>query len=120
MTTANAAVPATLANATQFPVGIAFDVSFEAFSARLTTLPNNELRFHIPEGPFAHTEAVKITTTLIRPGVFLVSWVEAGGATVVHVEDFANAILYSHATLPDGTFLRMHAPIRLVSPEQTP
>lgn len=119
MTTHETAIPSSLAAATEFPVGLAFDISFEAFSVRLTALPNGELRFHIPDGPFARTETVKITTTLIRPGVFLVSWIEAGGATVVHVEDFANAILYSHATLPDGTFLRMQAPIRLASAEKS-
>jgi len=108
-------IPASLSGSTEYPVGLEFDVKFDAFSVRLSTLPNSELRFHIAEGPFARTETVKIVTTSIRPGVFIVSWVEAGGATVVHVEDFAQRVLYSHATLPDGTFLRMHAPIRVIS-----
>ena len=112
-------IPASLAAATEYPVGLQFDVEFEAFAVRLTTLPNSELRFRIPEGPYARTETVKIVTTLLRPGVFIVSWVEASGATVVHVEDFAQGALYSHATLPDGAFLRMQAPIRVVSHEVT-
>jgi hypothetical protein len=58
-----------------------------------------------------------MVATAIRPGVFLVSWVEASGATVVHVEDFARGIVYSHATLPNGEFLRMKGPIRVVSSE---
>lgn len=103
-----------LAEAIEYPVGVSFDVVFDAFAVRLTTLPGGELRFHIAEGPYARTETVKCVATSIRPGVFLVSWVEASGATVVHVEDFARAVLYSHATLPDGTFLRMHAPLRIV------
>jgi hypothetical protein len=112
-------IPASISGSTEYPVGLEFDVKFDAFTVRLTTLPNSELRFHIAEGPYARTETVKIVTTLIRPGVFIVSWVEAGGATVVHVEDFAQGALYSHATLPDGTFLRMQAPIRVVSHEVT-
>jgi hypothetical protein len=44
-----------------------------------------------------------------------VSWVEASGATVVHVEDFARGVVHSYATLPDGSFLRMQGPIRLIS-----
>jgi hypothetical protein len=104
-------LPETISKMTEYPIGIVFDVKFDAFAARLSTLPNSLLRFHIAEGPYAHTETVKIQSTVIRPGVFLVSWVEASGATVVHVEDFAQGCLYSHATLPDGTFLRMRAAI---------
>ncbi len=103
--------------ATEYPPGLRFDVAFEAFSVDLNALPDSALRFHISEGPHARTETVAISVATIRPGVFLVSWVEASGATVVHVEDFADSMLYSHATLPDGTFLRMQAPIQVVGLE---
>jgi hypothetical protein len=103
--------------ATEYPVGLTFDASFHAFAVRLTTLANSELHFHIAEGPYAHDETVKVVATLIRPGVFLVSWVEASGATVVHIEDFAQSVLYSHATLPNGKFLRMKAAIDIVGLE---
>ncbi len=106
--------PHPVTEATQYPVGLVFDVSFAEFSVRLTTLPNRALRFEIATGPYARTEEVQIDTTLIRPGVFLVSWVEHSGATVVHVEDFAQGHLYSHATLAGGTFLRMAGPLRVV------
>lgn len=110
-------ISASVSDATEYPVGLVFDVRFEHFAVKLTTLPNNELRFHIPEGPYARTETVKIVSTPIRPGVFLVSWVESSGATVVHVEDFARGHLHSHATLPDGTFLRMEAPLQIAGSE---
>lgn len=110
-------IPASVSDSTEYPAGLEFDVEFDAFAARLTTLPDSELRFHIAEGPYARTEIVKIVTTSIRPGVFIVSWIEADGATVVHVEDFARGVLHSHATLPDGTFLRMRAPMRVISHE---
>ncbi len=83
----------------------------------LTTLPDQQIRFHVADGPYARTETVACVATAIRPGVFLVSWVEASGATVVHVEDFARSMLYSHATLLDGSFLRMEAPIHIASSE---
>lgn len=104
-----------LESADAYPVGIVFDVVFDAFSARLTTLSGDRLRFHIAEGPYAKTETVEMTANPIRPGVFVVSWVEASGATVVHVEDFERGVVRSHATLPNGTFLRMQGPIHLVS-----
>ncbi|ANH70890.1 hypothetical protein ABE85_24310 [Mitsuaria sp. 7] len=81
---------------------------------RLRILSEDTIRFDIAEGPFAKVEEVKFKATLIRPGLFLVTWVEGSGATVVHVEDFAQGRLYSNATVPDGTFLRMEGALRVV------
>lgn len=117
MSTFEIPAPESPSTAVDYPAGLIFDATFDAFAVRITTLPDRALSFHIAEGPYAHTETVNVVATSIRPGVFLVSWVEASGATVVHVEDFDQSTLYSHATLPDGTFLRMEAAIRLVRPE---
>lgn len=103
-----------VAEATAYPVGLVFDVSFKEFSVRLSVLAADRLRFEIADGPFARSEEVAIVATPIRPGLFLVSWIEHSGATVVHVEDFASGQLHSQATLPDGTFLRMAGPLRVV------
>lgn len=102
------------AYATTYPVGLVFDVTFDQFAVRLTVLSATRLRFDIADGPYAKSEEVDLVATLLRPGVFLVSWIEHSGATVVHVEDFAAGQLHSHATLPDGRFLRMQGPITLV------
>lgn len=107
--------PDSLKRADAYPVGIVFDVVFDAFTVRLTTLPDDHIRFHIAEGPYARTETVKIAVTQIRAGVFAVSWVEADGATVVHVEDFERGVVHSYATLPGGPFLRMEGPMRFIS-----
>jgi hypothetical protein len=101
----------------EYPVGVTFDVAFDRFTVRLSILAADTLRFDIAHGPFARTETVAVTVTPIRPLVFLVSWVEASGATVVHVEDFDRLMVHSHATLRDGQFLRMHGPIQLVDGE---
>lgn len=92
-----------------------FDVVFDMFTSRLTTLPEDRIRFQIAEGPYARTETVKIATNLIRAGVFTVSWVEESGATVVHVEDFERGVVHSYATLPNGLFLRLKGLIHMVS-----
>jgi hypothetical protein len=104
-----------LKQADAYPVGIVFDVMFDAFEVRLTSLPDDHVRFEITEGPHARTEIVKIAATLIRAGVFAVSWVEADGATVVHMEDFEHGVVHSYATLPNGSFLRMQGPMRFIS-----
>lgn len=42
---------------------------------------------------------------ILRPGVFWVTWKEADGTTVSHVEDFDNEKVYASITLPDHTFI---------------
>lgn len=45
--------------------------------------------------------------TYIRPGVFMVTWQEADGITVTHVEDFENDTVHAAITLPDRKFLTL-------------
>lgn len=45
--------------------------------------------------------------TFIRPGVFMVTWKEADGTTVIHVEDFENATVHAAITMPDHQFLTL-------------
>lgn len=104
-----------LKHADVYPVGIAFDVKFDAFEVRLTSLPDGQMRFIIEDGPYTRTEVVPVVTTPIRTGVFAVSWVEANGASVVHVEDFERSMVHSYATLPNGSFLRLEGPISNIS-----
>jgi hypothetical protein len=42
----------------------------------------------------------------------MVAWKEMTGATVTHVEDHENGIVYSNATLPDGSFYKMKGTIK--------
>jgi hypothetical protein len=49
-----------------------------------------------------HTESVVLSLKKLRDGLYLNSWTEASGATVTHVEDYANSTLYANATI-DGT-----------------
>ena len=99
-----------------YPVGLELDVVFEPFRATLTLLSQTQLRFEIKEGPFAHSEVVDIAVTPLGGGLFLVSWKEETGATVVHIQDFDRSVIHSHATLADGRFLRMSGPITIVTP----
>lgn len=50
------------------------------------------------------TETVPITVTRIRPGLFMVTWQESSLATVVHVEDFEQGVVYTNVTMPDHSF----------------
>ena len=62
-----------------------------------------------------YSERVQTIVSEIRPRVYMVSWKEASGATVTHLEDHENQIVYSNATLPDGSFYNMKG---IISPVQ--
>lgn len=53
----------------------------------------------------AHTETY--SATYVRPGVFWVTWKEADGTTVSHVEDFENDTVLASITMPDHKFLTL-------------
>jgi len=56
---------------------------------------------------FAKAEAVRYRAMGIRPDVFMVTWTEADGTTVTHVEDFENGIVHTNITRPDLSFLNL-------------
>ncbi|WP_439490179.1 MoaF-related domain-containing protein [Algoriphagus sp.] len=59
-----------------------------------------------------YAEKVEATIAEVRPQVYMVAWKEMSGATVVHVEDHENGVIYSNATLPDGSFYTMKGTIK--------
>jgi len=61
-----------------------------------------------------YSERVETTIAEIRPQVYMVAWKENSGATVTHVEDHKNGIIYSNATLADGSFYKMKGTIHLL------
>jgi predicted SnoaL-like aldol condensation-catalyzing enzyme len=103
-----------------YPVGLTFTVALEPFSATLRLISESQLEFEIKDGPFARSEIVDIEVTPLGAGLFAVSWQERSGATVTHVQDFDREFVHSHATLPDGRFMRMAGPMTIITPAQRP
>lgn len=95
--------------------GKRFLADLGAFKSELYFESDHSLVFKIVEGGGpgepGHTEKVYITIAEVRPQVYMVCWKEAIGATVTHVEDHENGILYSNATLADGSFYPMKGTI---------
>lgn len=96
-----------------FPVGATIAVAYPDFHVTLTLDSTTQLTFEIPEGPFARTERVDIHVVPLGNGLFAVSWQEQDGATVTQVQDHDRGLIHSHATLPDGRFLRMTGTFQL-------
>ena len=96
-------------------IGKRFLADLGTFKSELFFESEDTLIFKIADGGGpaepGHTEKVKITIAEIRPQVYMIAWKEATGATVTHVEDHENGILFSNATLPDGNFYRMKGTI---------
>lgn len=95
--------------------GNRFLADLGAFKAELFFGLDDSLTFKIVEGGGpgepGHTEKVQVNIAEIRPQVYMVAWKEATGATVTHIEDHENGILYSNATLADGSFYPMKGTI---------
>lgn len=100
----------------RFPVGLEMDVSFPSFNVSLTLLSAKQLKFEIKEGPMARTETVDILVVPLGNSLFAVSWQEKDGATVTNVQDYDRNLIHSHATLPNGQFLRMTGTLSVTRP----
>lgn len=100
----------------RFPIGLEMDVSYPDFQVSLTLLSSTRLSFEIKEGPFARTETVDSQVVPLGNSIFAVSWQEKDGATVTNVQDYDRGLIFSHATLPDGRFLRMTGTFAVIRP----
>lgn len=99
-----------------FPVGLEMHVSYPKLRVILTLLSVTQLKFEIKEGPFARIETVDIQVVPLGNSLFAVSWQEQSGATVTNVQDYDRGLIHSHATLPDGQFLRMTGAFTITRP----
>ncbi|WP_440106422.1 phenolic acid decarboxylase [Streptosporangium sp. H16] len=91
-------------------VGRTFAADLGRLKVKLTYDTDSKMTFVVTSGAAmvadGHTETVEVEIVEIRPRVYLVSWQEATGATVVHVEDLEHSIVHSTVTL-DGRLYRL-------------
>ncbi|MBB5696398.1 MoaF-related domain-containing protein [Muricoccus pecuniae] len=94
----------------RFPApGHIYEARFGAMAFRLQfDADGRTMRFVPADAPnFTGAQAVTYQATAIRPGVFMVTWKEADGTTVTHVEDFEHGEVRTNITQPDLTFLNL-------------
>ncbi|WP_454746410.1 QcrA and Rieske domain-containing protein [Ciceribacter selenitireducens] len=65
------------------------------------------------DGSRGASETVAIETTYLKDFLFLVTWKEADGTTVVHVEDFDQFIIHTNITGPDMSFTKYRGTFKL-------
>jgi hypothetical protein len=93
------------------PIGRSFDCRFGAFVPRLRFLTAESVQLDIPSADGVARQVVSTKAMRVADGIFMLSWIEADGTVVVHVQDFAAMAVFSHARLPDGTLVRSRGTI---------
>jgi hypothetical protein len=93
---------------TPFPaIGRVYEANFGSWVFHLYFASETVMTITNAQDPFKGTsETVQIAVTPIRPGVFMICWQEADKTTVVHIEDFANGIVHTNVTEPNGVFIQ--------------
>jgi hypothetical protein len=93
-------------------IGKRYHVEFPTMSFFLHFVNDQTLEFIVeksPDLPKGSAHAVDITIEPLRDELYLVSWQEATGNTVVHLEDFKAHRVYAFLTMKNLTFIRQSA-----------
>ncbi|MGN6223025.1 MoaF-related domain-containing protein [Pseudoxanthomonas sp.] len=94
--------------------GRSFEVRYEGLAAiNQYDADGRTMRYRITEGPLRGAEGeAHYQWTRVAEGIFAISWQEADGSTVVHVDDFDRGTSLSFFTTPDGRFHRLDGRLR--------
>lgn len=99
-------------------IGRRYYVEFPTMSFYLHFVSDQALEFVVeksPDLPKGSAHTVDITVELLRDELYMVSWQEKSGNTVVHIEDFKEHRVHAFLTMKDLTFIRQSAPLIEVS-----
>lgn len=94
--------------------GRTFQVAYDGLTATNAYAASDlTLRYEITEGPLRGARGeVRYEWQEIAPGVYAISWQEADGATVVHVDDFARGTSRSFFTTTSMELYRLAGTLR--------
>ena len=90
-----------------------FRVDYDGLSAHnVYAADGRSVRYAIVSGPYAGASGESpCQWRQIAGGVYVISWQEANGATVVHVDDFTNGRSMAFFTATDLSFHGMQGPL---------
>ncbi|WP_336629772.1 MULTISPECIES: MoaF-related domain-containing protein [unclassified Microbacterium] len=95
-------------------IGRKYLVRFPTMSFVLDFISETKLEFIVessPDLPPGSAHTVDISIRPLRDELYLVSWQEASGNTVVHIEDFKNHQVHAFLTMNDLSFITRTAPL---------
>ncbi|MEN5238173.1 MULTISPECIES: MoaF-related domain-containing protein [Pseudomonas] len=101
--------------------GRSFHVEYEGLGAHnIYSADARSVRYAIVSGPYAGASGeAACQWRQIAEGVYVISWQEADGATVVHVDDFATGHSQAFFTATDLTFHRMQGPLTELAAQES-
>lgn len=93
--------------------GRSFRVDYDGLSAHnIYSEDGGTIRYAIVAGPYAGASGeARCEWRQIREGIYAISWQEADGATVVHIDDFIEGRSQAFFTATDLKFHRMQGPV---------
>lgn len=94
--------------------GRSFRVDYDGLSAHnIYSADGKSVRYAIVSGPYAGGDGGESTCQWqqIGEGVYAISWQEANGATVVHIDDFTGGRSMAFFTSSDLRFHRLQGPL---------
>jgi MoaF-like len=103
-------------NELPFRVGQVLEISFPAFTPRITVHSERELTVEIVAGEnIGFSDTVNYEAVTVREGLVVLSWREHIGSTIVHVLDFVSGEAYTAVTPAKGEFMRLRGQIDIKS-----
>ena len=98
------------------PVGRVLEISFGAFTPRITVHSERELTVEIVAGDnIGFSDTVEYEAVAVRDGLVILSWQEHIGSTIVHVLDLTSCKAYTAVTAAKGGFMRLTGRIEVKS-----
>lgn len=96
--------------------GRTFEVAYDGLVAtNAYDADGRTLRYEITDGPQRGASGLaEYRWSKVAEDIFAISWQEADGATVVHIDDIARGTSQSFYTTPDGEFHRLSGTLRAV------
>jgi hypothetical protein len=98
------------------PLGQVLEISFPAFTPRITIHSERKLTVEIVAGDnIGFSDTVEYEAVAVRDGLVILSWQEHIGSTIVHVLDLASCKAYTAVTPAKGGFIRLTGRIEVKS-----
>jgi hypothetical protein len=98
------------------PIGQVLEISFAAFTPRITIHSERELTVEIIAGDgIGFADTVEYEAVAVRDDLVILSWQERIGSTIVHVLDLTSFNAYTAVTPAKGGFMRLRGRIEIKS-----
>ncbi|MEO5598661.1 MAG: hypothetical protein ABIQ66_08575 [Novosphingobium sp.] len=95
-------------------VGKTYRFDYDGFVAE-DHFSQDEVHFEVVGGPITGLRgSARYTAREVAKGIYAISWQEADGSTVVHVDNFTDGVSLSYFTDASSNFYQMHGTLSAI------